>query len=412
MKVVEQQPPRTFRTGRAEPIEIKDCARIHLAPDEQVTFLTESGAEYDVAREAWGFYATPSLNGRLLNFGLRAALVRSFVGKYYVFLVEAGREDGFDAYLRAEDNTLVRWLDNDASLAALVAADAEASGRRHDLHCMCGGDRFTTAHMYFEPPNGEVALAGTAPATYRRELFRCSLCGHFVSVHQMDGGAFYEGAYVDATYGGRDGIRRHFERIVALPPGESDNAGRVRRVDAFARSRMRTSGAAPTVLDVGAGLCVFLHGMKAAGWRGTALDPDPRAAEHARVHVGVEAVAADFLTAVDLGRYDLVTFNKVLEHVKDPIAMLAKAVPVVADGGIVYAELPDGEAAARDRDGFAREEFFIEHYHVFSAASIARLADRAGFEVLEIERVREPSSKYTLRAFLAPRPPDRSQVPI
>ena len=77
MKITEQQPPRVFRTGRAQPIDLHDCARIQLDPDEQVTFITESGAEYDVARKAWGFYATPSLNGRLRQFGLRAALVKN-----------------------------------------------------------------------------------------------------------------------------------------------------------------------------------------------------------------------------------------------------------------------------------------------------------------------------------------------
>src|SRR4051812_30774923 len=91
MRIKLIEPPRVFRTGRGDPIEIKDCARIELAPDEQVTFVTPDGKEYDVARKSWGFYATPSLNGRLLDFGLRAVLVRSHVGKHYLFLVESGR---------------------------------------------------------------------------------------------------------------------------------------------------------------------------------------------------------------------------------------------------------------------------------------------------------------------------------
>jgi hypothetical protein len=60
-------------------------------------------------------------------------------------------------------------------------------------------------------------------------------------------------------------------------------------------------------------------------------------------------------------------------------------------------ELPDVASAI---DGPPREKFFIEHRHVFSATSIALLAGRAGFSVLAIERLREPSGKYTLRAFL------------
>jgi len=121
MKITEQQPPRIFRTGRAQPIDLHDCARIQLDPDEQVTFITESGAEYDVARKAWGFYATPSLNGRLPRFGLRPVLVKGLEEKFFVMLVERGHEDAFRAYLAAEGLTLLRWLDDESFLRGLSA---------------------------------------------------------------------------------------------------------------------------------------------------------------------------------------------------------------------------------------------------------------------------------------------------
>ncbi|MCU1282802.1 MAG: hypothetical protein JWM53_6348 [bacterium] len=397
MKWSPIDPPRLFQTGRGEPIQIKDCGRMALAPNEQITFVTESGAEYDVARKSWGYYATPSLNGRLLNFGLRAALSRSHVGKYYLFLVERGHEAELDKYLALEQNTLVRWLDNDDDLRA-IEGTAELRAPL-PLDCPCGGNRFTTMHMYFAPPAGEVAFAHTG-GSYRREIFRCSLCGHFISVHDMEDPSLYGGAYVDSTYGDEAGMRRAFERIVALPPERSDNVGRVARILRFAETHLAPGPR--SVLDVGSGLCVFLHGMKRAGWQCTAVDPDPRAAKHAREVVNVEAVAADWMTASGLVRHDVITFNKVLEHVKDPVPMLRKAAEHLTPGGFVYVELPDGEAAAPPHgEGFGREEFFVEHWHVFSMASLALLAARAGFRVLSIERLREPSSKYTLRAFLA-----------
>ncbi|MFT3694660.1 MAG: class I SAM-dependent methyltransferase [Kofleriaceae bacterium] len=394
MKLRVNDPPRTFATGRGEPITISDCAHIELAPNDQVTFTTPDGGEYDVTRKSWGFYATPSLNGRLLNYNLRAVIARGPAAKYYVFLVERGHESEFEQYLAAEQNVIVRWIDNDEDLAAITSDPKLVAGP--PLHCPCGGDRFTTVHTYFAPPAGEVKFASAPADSYRREIYRCSLCGHFISVFSL-AASFYSGEYVDATYGDEAGMKRTFDRIMALPPDRSDNTGRVARIDAYAAEHLKGR----TVLDVGSGLCVFLARMKQHGWIGTALDPDPRAARHATDVAGVTGIAGS-LPKSDLGRFDLVTFNKVLEHVPDPIALLALALPHVADGGAVYIELPDGEVAARE-EGFGREEFFVEHFHVFSLASIARLAERAGFEARVIERLREPSSKYTLRAFLVPR---------
>jgi SAM-dependent methyltransferase len=270
-----------------------------------------------------------------------------------------------------------------------LAASAEGP-----LGCPCDGRHLVEAWRYDRPPDGETRFAFSGEG-YRRSIDRCELCGHFVSRHPF-GSELYGGGYVDATYGNE--LAASFRRVMSLPPTESDNAARVARVAAFARERLVEHA---TVLDVGSGLCVFLARMQEHGFRGTALDPDPRAAAHARDGVGVEAVCGDFMILDDLGTFDLVTFNKVLEHVEDPVAMLARSAANVAPGGLVYVEVPDGDAAAAE--GPEREEFFVEHLHIFSPASLALLAARAGFSLLHVERLHEPSTKYTLAAFLSPR---------
>lgn len=122
MKFAETLPPRRFIVGNAVKFEMRDCGRLALEPNEQVTLVTESGAEYDVSRKDWGFYATPSLNGRLESFGLRGVLIRNtLTGRYFVLLVERGREDSFAAYMAQESLQLVAWLDSTASLDALRA---------------------------------------------------------------------------------------------------------------------------------------------------------------------------------------------------------------------------------------------------------------------------------------------------
>ncbi|HZH28341.1 MAG TPA: hypothetical protein VEY95_14290 [Azospirillaceae bacterium] len=111
MRFDRKDPPRTFTVGNG--IEIHDHGNIRLAPNEQVTFLTQGGAEYDIVRKDWGFYATPSLDGRLEGFGLRGVLIQNRTTKrHFVLLVERGKEPAFETYLADEGLRVVCWLDS------------------------------------------------------------------------------------------------------------------------------------------------------------------------------------------------------------------------------------------------------------------------------------------------------------
>ncbi len=261
---------------------------------------------------------------------------------------------------------------------------------------MCGGRKHILVFRYDAPPAGENRFACFMGRRYRRDVWRCMNCGHFVSRLNVSLDRLYEGEYVGSLYGDT-GLACAYERIMALPPEQSDNWQRVRRIINFMDTQA-SLGRSPTLLDVGSGLAVFPARMKAEGWSCTVLDPDRRAVAHARRRVGVRAVSGDYMIATRLGRYDLVTFNKILEHVPNPLAMLRKSRDNLRSGGVVYVEVPDGEMAMHDGPG--REEFFIEHRCVFSFASLALLARKSGFVARLIERLREPSGKYTLRAFL------------
>ncbi len=124
MKFERREPPRAFEVAGAV---MSDCGTARLSPGEQITFATEGGAEYDVARTRWGFYATPSLNSRLGRFGLRPLLAANGAAKFFVLLLERGREDELAAYMRQQDMRIVCWLDDDVALQAIAGI---APGRR------------------------------------------------------------------------------------------------------------------------------------------------------------------------------------------------------------------------------------------------------------------------------------------
>jgi SAM-dependent methyltransferase len=264
---------------------------------------------------------------------------------------------------------------------------------------ICAKSQPVLAHEYTTPPVGEVAFAAFPREGYQRAYYRCDACGHFVSNLRLDPRAFYAGDYVAANYGGLEGIRKSYTRIRAFPPERSDNTGRVSAVRHFAEKRLDNRKGA-TLLDIGAGLGVFPGAMKEAGFLVTAIDPDQAAVEHLGSDLGVSAIRGVIEDAQGLGTFDIIALNKVLEHVNDPVAMLRRAGDFCRKEGFIYIELPDGEGALAE--GFGREEFFLDHLHVFSLDSARRLIERAGLKCLSELRLREPSSKFTLRLFACP----------
>lgn len=118
MRMELEPNPREFTVNG---VLVRDQGKIFLESDEMVTFVTSSGAEFDFMRKPWGFYATPSLNGRLAALGLRTVLVRNWrTSKYYVLVVESGKENLFEDYLELEGARVVQWLDTTEALEALT----------------------------------------------------------------------------------------------------------------------------------------------------------------------------------------------------------------------------------------------------------------------------------------------------
>lgn len=109
MKLATKSPPRVFRP--APGIAISDCGDVQLDADEQVTLVSAAGKRLDVAAKDFGFYATPSVNSRLVHEGFKTALVRNAAGQVYIMVVDRDRLDRFEAYCRSERQTVLEWLD-------------------------------------------------------------------------------------------------------------------------------------------------------------------------------------------------------------------------------------------------------------------------------------------------------------
>lgn len=111
MKIEKKDPPRAFEV---KGIPLKHVADIHAAPNEIYTFINPEGAEFDVSAKDWGYYATPSTNGRLKRMGYRTALAHNrTTGMRFVLVVDCDKQTEFDQYCAEQEMIIDAWLDED-----------------------------------------------------------------------------------------------------------------------------------------------------------------------------------------------------------------------------------------------------------------------------------------------------------
>ncbi|MEK6477048.1 class I SAM-dependent methyltransferase [Catalinimonas sp. 4WD22] len=263
---------------------------------------------------------------------------------------------------------------------------------------LCGATDHKEIVRLRHKPEGETDY-GIPADQYDRVITQCLNCLVYTNQHELLSSAMYEGAYNASISLGS--IRERYDKVMNLPPEKSDNRQRVQRIADFLQAKDIALDDCD-VLDVGSGTCVFLGAMKALGPRCACIDPDPQAVKHAQEYVGLPIAHAGTLDDFPYEKkFDLITFNKVLEHVKDPVNMLEKAERLLKEGGFVYVELPEGARAEQQAIVAQRQEFFVEHYTIFNEFSFRKLAERAGFETQEIEIITEPSGKLTIYGFLS-----------
>lgn len=109
MRTELKENPREFQVKK---FTIKDYGKVYLEDGEMVSFVTESGKEFDFTAKSWGFYVTPSVNSRLLKQGFKTALVTNESNQLYVMSVEKEKLEEFYTYLKdGQDNRVICWID-------------------------------------------------------------------------------------------------------------------------------------------------------------------------------------------------------------------------------------------------------------------------------------------------------------
>ncbi len=153
------------------------------------------------------------------------------------------------------------------------------------------------------------------------------------------------------------------------------------------------------LLDVGAGSGGFLAQMRGLGWDVHGVEPDRSAVEVARGQLGLDVTCATLEEArFPEHSFDVVTMGHVVEHLPDPIGTLRECRRVLKSGGRLVVVTPNVESLGHylSRSRWRGLEV-PRHLQLFSASTLRRLAELAGFRVTGL-RTTANSARWMLVA--------------
>jgi len=196
---------------------------------------------------------------------------------------------------------------------------------------------------------------------------------------------------------------KYILRTVDPQANTKQNRGH-RQTYAFIRKHARPPG---RMLDLGCGDGTVLWLARADGWEveGVELDPEHTAMVQ-RTH-GFPVTASDLDSYQGTpGAWDVVVLTHVLEHVRDPVNVLARICSLLRPGGVAVLEFPNIDAVdARvrrflHRTGLHRHRYAPTykpgHVQEFCRASFAFACARAGLELLVWETYAVNPLKYAV----------------
>ena len=259
------------------------------------------------------------------------------------------------------------------------------------MYCkICNNSGLKLQKIFKKGLSGE-NLFGLSKKKYSRKLYKCT-CGHFYNIHNHASflKKVYQNNYASISH---KNLNIKFNLINSLK-NKSSNFQRVK----FLKKKIDINS---HVLDIGSGIGVFPYEMKKNGFKIDGSETNQEMIKFMKKK-RINTFFLDILNSkLNINKYDVVTLNKVLEHfeLKKIVIVLKKIKSFLNDNGIIYIEVPSANASKKSLD---RQEFYFEHFNIFSKKSFKLLMKNCGFKTVYFNDIYEVNKKYTIRAIVKP----------
>src|SRR5262249_26819289 len=145
------------------------------------------------------------------------------------------------------------------------------------------------------------------------------------------------------------------------------------------------------------------------GCAGIGLERNEWAAQRAREGCGRGLIedleGPGWERALGDDRFDVVLATDVLGALRDPLACLRAAVPLLREEGSFVLSLPNVAHGSVRLSSLAGEFRYTEHAHFFTRSSLEELCEAAGMAIVELHRIERDFEKTEIPLACAELPP-------
>lgn len=193
-------------------------------------------------------------------------------------------------------------------------------------------------------------------------LYRCLDCG-FIQAAATDVLKFYRELQDDEYVESSEQRKRQFEGLIS-------------------QTRGFIKASPPNVLDIGAGIGLFVETAQRSGWTACGIEPSQWLAERARQR-GIPVVNGVFPHTDCRGPYDAIFLVDVIEHLEDPVSLVRALSSHLEENGVVVIATPDVSSLMAKIMGRRWWNYRVAHVGYYNRATLTRLMAKGGLEPIK-----------------------------